>query len=101
MTHRDPDGFVDLLVDTPVNGRLYMCASCVEQAGRRVGMLPKANAQTLTDRLADAANTVRDLEQQLDVEKRNKLVSLDDVKTLVGVRGPGRPRKEDTAPEAA
>lgn len=99
-THAHPDGFVDLLADT-ISGRLYICAGCVNQAGRQIGMLSRENAGDLTDRLADAANLVADLESQLEDEKANKVVSLADVKTLVGIRGPGRPRKDETGPAAA
>lgn len=83
MTHKDVKGFVDLLVDTPAGGRLYMCATCVERAGREVKMLSKDQAADLTKRLTDASEQIRSLEQQLAVEKDNKVLSLEDVKKLL------------------
>lgn len=101
MTHRDPGGFVDLLVDTPAAGRLYMCATCVERAGREVHMLSRGQADDLTGRLARQQQQIAALQDELEREKENKLVSLADVRTLVGVRGPGRPRKDALEPGPA
>lgn len=81
-THASKDGFVDLVVDN-VEGRVYMCASCIEQAGRRVGMLAKREADKLAARVAEAHDAITALERELEAERENKVVPLADVKKLL------------------
>lgn len=83
MTHKDTEGFVDLLVDTPVGGRLYMCATCVVRAGRELKMLSREQAADLTKRLTDAHARILELEESLEFEKGNKVLSFKDVKKLL------------------
>jgi hypothetical protein len=83
MSAKDQSGFVDLLVDTPVNGRLYMCATCLFQAGRVMGMLNPEQSTKLTERLAAASDRVLELERELEQERGSKLVSLDDARRLI------------------
>ena len=85
MAPSDRKGFVDLLVDNPVVGRAYMCASCVEQAGRKVGMLPKDQAERMVKSLADKDREIADLQKKLADETQNKQISLKDAKKLLGV----------------
>ena len=87
--HLDRKGFVDLLVDNPLSGRLYMCATCVERAGKELKMLAAHQARDLTDRLARANNKITDLEAKLEAEKQEKFVSLKDVRDLL--RQPSEP----------
>ncbi len=90
MTHKHPAGFVDLLHEDPVAGRLYLCAGCVETAGRQTGMRTRAQYAELADTLDRAESRISQLEAALEDERDNKLVSLADVKELVRQRG-GRP----------
>ena len=83
MTHHDRKGFVDLLVDTPVNGRLYMCGSCAETAGRVFGMLSREQVADLTKRLAQAQEDLAAAYKSLEKEKSNKTISLADAKKLL------------------
>jgi hypothetical protein len=85
MAPSDKKGFVDLLVDTPVNGRLYMCVTCVEQAGRQAGMLAKDQSERLQKDLALERLKVEDLAKKLREEHENKVLSLKDAKKLLGV----------------
>lgn len=77
-THRDQRGFVDLLVDQPVNGRAYMCATCLFQAGRVLRMLDPEQADRVTRRLGEANDRIGDLEAELAHERANKTVPLAD-----------------------
>jgi hypothetical protein len=80
MTHKDPKGFVDLLVDTVADGRLYMCATCLNTAGNQTGMLSKQQAETLTRRLTAANDEINKLQIALAEEKEDKFVTLPDLR---------------------
>lgn len=82
-THHDKKGFVDLLVDTPVGGRLYMCGTCAETAGRKLGMLSREQATDLTRRLARAQEDLAAAYKSLEHEKANKSISLADARKLL------------------
>lgn len=82
--HAHKDGFIDLVVDDPIAGRAYLCASCVYTAGQKLKMLSPAQADNLTERLRAGQEAISTLQGQLDVERENKYVSLADVKELVG-----------------
>lgn len=86
MTHSDRDGFVDLLVDTPVGGRLYMCATCVARSGREIGMLSRAQADDLTKRLKRAQDDILELQTALEDEKGNKVISLKDARKILSTQ---------------
>ncbi len=88
-THRDDTGFIDTLTEypAPVLGRIYLCGSCVTQAGRAFGMLAPDQADTLTTKLAAAQGEITTLTADLAAESENKLVKLSDVKRLISPRG--------------
>lgn len=86
MNHRDPDGFIDLLVELPI-GHLYLCANCTYQAGQRLGMLSPHQADDLTGRLATAQQDIETLQAELAAEREDKVVSLADVRKLISPRG--------------
>lgn len=102
-TSSDPHGFVDLLVDTavqgfdedggfpihdpklarPTIGHLYLCCTCLYQAANAAGCADPADKAMLEERLVVAADAITDLEAELDAERADKVVSLDDVRTLL------------------
>lgn len=84
LSHKDKDGFVDLLVDTPINGRLYMCATCLYQAGRKMGMLDPESAERLGMVVQEVSAHAEYLTLELEREKENKVVSLKDARKLLG-----------------
>lgn len=103
-THRHDRGFVDLAVEGPVfghdqagnpvvppgrdfapSGRLYLCASCVDQAARKVGCLDPEQAQAFAEASARDANRIVELEARLAAEEANKVVSLADARTMLGL----------------
>ncbi len=90
VTHKDKDGFVDLIAEDSAGFRFYLCASCLFQAGRTLGMLSPDQATGLRQLVVDAQEAVTILERELAVERENKLVSLADVRELIRQRG-GRP----------
>lgn len=94
-THKDPGGFVDLIVDRPPDGRRYLCANCVQAAARTLGHVGPEVVAEWKNRIA-AATAERDaLLAKLDEERENKVVKLNDVLRIVeGRRGPGRPPKD-------
>ena len=96
MTGSDRDGFVDLLVDMvhPI-GHLYMCAHCLYQAGRQVGMLDPDQAQNLTDRLVAGQNTITQIQAELDSLKAKHLQSREEILDLFddfGIKPPKEPK---------
>lgn len=106
-----PDGFVDLLVDSapvrgftedggdpihdpdgvePTLGHLYMCVQCVAQAAVKIGGCDRADRVRLEDKVVGYEAHIAELEQQLEAERLDKVVSLDDVRTLLATHEPGR-----------
>jgi len=83
MTHRCEKGFIDLLVDDPVRGRMYGCVDCIEQAGRKAGMLPKDQVERLLKRVAQLETDLDAAYKSLEKEKSNKTISLADAKKLL------------------
>lgn len=79
-THADPEGFVDLLAEQlPPYGRVYLCAGCVKQAGKQIGMLEEKQANHLRVRLTDAVQEIAVLNTKLEEERQNKFVTMSDV----------------------
>jgi len=74
---------VDLLVDTPVTGRLYICATCLFQAGHKVGMLDPTQSDTLIKKVKDAQTEILELSDELEKERNNKTVPLKELKKLL------------------
>ena len=85
FTHSHKDGFVDLIAEDSAGRRLYMCASCVYTAGQKVGMLSPHQADALRRELAHAHENLLDAQAELEEEKDNRVVSLKDARTLVGL----------------
>ena len=88
------DGFVDTLVHmggyisyepgaATAEGRVYFCANCMECGGREVGMVDRRQADDMRQRLADAAAENSELPRQLEHEKNNKYLSLEDARKLL------------------
>ena len=87
LNHLDPDGFVDLIAEV-YGEHLYMCASCVYTAANLLGCYsPKQAAKLRTD-LGMTRDAVRRLQDELDTERDNKVVSLADVRQLVTASAP-------------
>lgn len=109
-TSTDPDGFIDLLVDTAVNGfdepngapihstdgvtptigHLYLCCTCLYQAATAAGCLDPTGRHTLETKLEEAEDHIVDLTQELEVEQANKLVPLTDLQQLLGQHAPAK-----------
>ena len=85
FTHSDKNGFVDLIAEDSAGRRFYMCANCVYTAGQKMGMLSPHQGDELRRQLAHAHESILDLQAELEEEKDNKVVSLKDAKTLVGL----------------
>lgn len=85
FTHSHKDGFVDLIAEDSAGRRLYMCASCVYTAGQKVGMLSPHQGDELSRQLAHSREDVLDLQAELEEERNNRVVSLKDARTLVGL----------------
>jgi hypothetical protein len=125
-----PRGFVDLQIHAPVrgfhqgapvscdasdtvatHGRLYLCAQCVEQAGRLFGCLDARQAAELRTLADEAVDRAAELTDALAVERENRLVpvgvAVAAVRDEVGVfrdemlealrRRGGRPPKDNGA----
>lgn len=75
MSPSDRQGFVDLLVDNPVSGRMYLCATCLDQAARVMGCLDPEQAQRLRNNLGAAEEKIKELEAEVEFEKANKVMS--------------------------
>lgn len=62
---------------------MYGCATCIEQAGRTIGMLSKEQSDRLIKSLAQATKDLDAAYKSLEKEKSNKTISLADAKKLL------------------
>lgn len=92
--HRHEDGFVDTLAEDAAGRRLYLCAECVRQAARKVGCYAPKEVADLKAEVAAANARAAELEDELAVERANKVVSLADVKKILKE---GKPLARDEA----
>lgn len=100
--NQHPDGFVDFGVEVPeagfdetgrgkvrtgdvvaLEGHLYVCAGCVQQAAVQVGCLDPAGRQRVDEQLAEAADELAELADRLEQAKADRVISLDDALTLL------------------
>lgn len=90
------------MVDNPVSGRMYLCATCLDQAARVMGCLDPEQAQRLRNNLGAAEEKIKELEAALEEEKQAKVIDLQDLKLFFRDKelrkspaGGGRPPKGD------
>lgn len=82
LSHRDSHGFIDTGVEK-IEGHIYICATCLYQMGRRMGMLNPEQSTQLTHRLAEATAQLVEMQKALEHEKQNKTISFADAKKLL------------------
>lgn len=116
-SNRDPDGFIDLLVDTatmgfderdgapihdpagvkPTIGHLYLCCTCLFQAANAGGCLTPQKRVEAQEAIATADATIARLQAELEVERSNKVVNLDQLSELIGKQVAAKPVKPKAA----
>lgn len=87
-SQHDGEGFLDLLVDLPVSGHLYMCASCVRQAATAMGWTEPRLVAEQAGRLDDERAEVERLKAALEFEREHKTISANDLAAFVSGASP-------------
>lgn len=89
-SQHDGEGFLDLLVDLPVSGHLYMCASCVRQAATAMGWTEPRLVAEQAGRLDDERAEVERLKAALEFEREHKTISANDLAAWVNRAAEGQ-----------
>lgn len=81
--------FVDLEIDLPVYGWVYLCAGtesrpgCIRQIARLDGMVDRATFREMEEKVAELES---DIDLLVDRLRKEKVVSLDEILPLIGDR---------------
>lgn len=117
-THACPDGFIDLVASTatagfingapapakdgePVYGRLYLCAWCVRHAARMVGCADPDSVAERAEQIRGLLEVNAQLGAELEVERRNKVVAIEDIPTILDAYKRSQQKTAPKPPKAA
>lgn len=84
MSHQ---GFLDTRVEVLGYGHVYLCASCVGEAARKLGHVEPRVAAVLRQEIADGDAEVARLRGQVAFEQEHKTVSAADLAAFVRQNG--------------